>query len=197
MKLLLTSTGLANENIKKFFISQFDRLDNKKACLITSGRNSEEQFYIDESIKELEELGIGVTEFNIAKNDNIPNLEGFDIYYVCGGNTFYILDRMRKTHLDKILIDSVEKGEFFLGVSAGSIIAGPDIEVASLGDPNDINLKDLAGLKLVPFIITPHYNKKEEKDVEEFKQKRMGEQVMVLTDNQAVFVNEDGYKLIN
>ena len=68
MKLLLTSTGLANENIKKFFISQFDRLDNKKACLITSGRNSEEQFYIDESIKELEELGIGVTEFNIAKN---------------------------------------------------------------------------------------------------------------------------------
>jgi hypothetical protein len=58
VKLLLTSTGLTNENVKKFFIAQFDKLDNKTACIVTSGRNDEEQFYIDGSIKELEDLGI-------------------------------------------------------------------------------------------------------------------------------------------
>jgi len=191
MKLLLTSTGLNNENVKKFFISQFDRLDDKTACLVTSGRNEEEQFYIDESIKELSDLGITVTELNIAKNDIFPYLSAFDIYYVCGGNTFYILDRMRKTKIDRFLIDAVARGKFYLGVSAGSIIPGPDIEVAGLGDPNDVNLKDLTGLKLVPYIITPHYNQKEEKDVEAFKEKRKGEQVIALNDDQAIFI-EDG-----
>lgn len=42
MKLLLTSTGLTNENVKKFFVSQFERIDGKTVCLVTSGRNVEE-----------------------------------------------------------------------------------------------------------------------------------------------------------
>jgi len=191
MKLLLTSTGLTNESVKKFFISRFDALDNKTACIVTSGRNEEEQFYIDGSIKELESLGIKVVEFNVAKHESFVNFPLFDIYYICGGNTFYILDRMRKTGVDKILINAVKKGKFYLGVSAGSIIPGPDIEVAGLGDPNDVNLEDLTGLKIVPYIITPHYNQKEESDMEAFKEKRKGEQVIALTDDQAIFV-EDG-----
>lgn len=191
MRILLTSTGLTNENVKNFFISQFDRLDNKTACVVTSGRTQEEQVYIDESIKELEDLGIKVIEFNIAKHESFVNFPLYDIYYVCGGNTFYILDRMRKTGVDKILIDAVKKGKFYLGVSAGSIIPGPDIEVAGLGDPNDVSLENLTGLKLVPYIVTPHYNQKEESDVEAFKEKRKGEQVIELTDDQAIFI-EDG-----
>lgn len=196
MKLLLTSAGLANENIKEFFISQFDNLDNKTACIVTSGRNEEEQFYINSSIKELENLGIKVIEFNIAKHESFVNFPLYDIYYVYGGNTFYILDRMRKTGVDKILIDATNKRKFYLGVSAGSIIPGPDIEVAGLGDSNDVGLKDLTGLKLTNLIITPHYNQKEEKDVEEFKKKRKGEIVIAITDDHAVFVENGNYKII-
>ncbi len=194
MKLLLTSTGLINENIKKFFVSQFDRLDNKTACVITSGRTKEEQVYIVESLKELLDLGIKAAEVNIAKNDNFPNLPEFDIYYVCGGNTFYILDRMRKTGIDKILIEAVKNGKFYLGVSAGSIIPGPDIEISGwgeVGDTNDINMQDLTGFGLVPYLITPHYTEQEKTDVEAFKEKRKGEPVIDLTDDQAIFV-EDG-----
>lgn len=194
MKLLLTSTGLTNENVKKFFISQFDKLDNKTACIVTSGRNEEEQFYIDGSIKELEDLGIKVVEFNIAKHNSFVNFPKFDIYYICGGNTFYILDRMRKTGVDKILIDAVKKGKFYVGVSAGSIIAGPDIEIAGWKhgwDKNDVNLKDLTGFKLVSYIVTPHYEDKYKEVIEKFKEKRKGEQIIALTDDQAIFV-EDG-----
>lgn len=198
MKLLLTSVGLSTENLKNFFASQFDRLDNKKACIITSGRTEEEQFYIDYSKKEMSDFGVKVTEINIAKNDEFPDLSEFDIYYVCGGNTFYILDRMRKTGIDKVLIDAVKREKFYVGVSAGSIIAGPDIEVARIGngDQNDINLEDLNGLKLVKFIITPHYNNKEEKDVEDFRKKRKGEIIISITDDQAVFADYEGYKII-
>lgn len=196
MKLLLTSAGLANGNVKNFFISQFDRLDNKTACIVTSGRNEEEQFYISSSIKELEYLGIKVIEFNIAKHESFVNFPEYDVYYVCGGNTFYILDRMRKTGVDKILVTAVKNGKFYIGVSAGSIIPGPDIEVASLGDSNDVNLKDLTGLKLTSIIITPHYNQKEEKDVEEFKEKRKDAEVIALTDDQALFVEDNKKTLI-
>lgn len=196
MKLLLTSTGLKNEKIKDFFVSQFDRLDNKTACIVTSGRNEEEQFYIDGSIKELEDLGIKVVEFNIAKHNSFVNFREFDIYYVCGGNTFFILDRMRKTEVDKILIKAVKNNKFYIGVSAGSIIAGPDIEVAGLGDLNDVNLEDLTGLRLTPYIVTPHYNQKEESDVKAFGKKRIGETVIAITDDQAIFVKNGEYELI-
>jgi len=196
MKLLLTSTGLANEKVRNFFIDQFDRLDDKTACVVTSGRNDEEQFYVNESIKELEALGIKVTEINIAKKNEFPNLPEFDIYYVCGGNTFYILDRMKKTGIDKVLIEAVKKNKFYLGVSAGSVMAGPDIESSELGDPNDIKLMDLSGFKFVPFIIIAHYDKKNKKDCEDFINKRNGETVIPLTDNQAVFADKNGYEII-
>ncbi len=199
MKLLLTSAGLANEKITNFFISQFDKLSGKKACVVTSGRSEEEQLYIDESIKELEDLGIKVFEVNIAKNDNFPNLEEFDIYYVCGGNTFYILDRMRKTGIDKVLISAIKKEKFYLGVSAGSIIPGTDIEISGWGesgDSNDVNLQDLKGFGLAPCIISPHYTEKEKPGIDSFKEKRKGEQIIPLTDEQAVFVEDNNVILI-
>lgn len=191
MKLLLTSTGLANENIKKFFIAQFDRLDNKKACLIFTIREESDWQWLDQYDKELEEVGLEYDKVNISEENNFANLKEYDIYYVCGGNTFYILDRMRKTGMDKVLINAVKRGKFYLGVSAGSNIAGPDIEVANLGDSNDINLEDLTGLKLVSYITIPHYNQKDKDAIEKFKEKRKGEQVIALTDDQAIFI-EDG-----
>ena len=199
MKLLLTSAGLRSKNLKKFFVGQFDRLDDKTACIVTSGRTEEEQFYIDYSIKEIGDFGIKVTEINIAKNDNFSDLPEFDIYYVCGGNTFYILDRIRKTGMDKILIEAVRKNKFYIGVSAGSIITGPDIEISGVkhgGDRNDIKLEDLTGLKLVSFIVTPHFEEKYREAIEYFKKKRASETVITLTDNQAVFADENGYKII-
>ena len=89
---------------------------------------------------------------------------------------------------------AIKSGKFYLGVSAGSIIPGPDIEISGWGesgDTNDINLQDLTGFGLVPYLITPHYTGKEKVDIEAFKEKRKDEPVIELTDDQAIFV-EDG-----
>jgi len=196
MKLLLTSTGLTNQKISNFFVAQFDSLENKTACLIFTIKDESDWQWLPHYREELGGLGLSYDQINISEENNLSNLKEYDIYYVCGGNTFYILDRMRKTGLDRILIDAVKKGKFYLGVSAGSNIVGPDIKVASLGDPNDINLDDLTGLKLVSCITIPHYDKKDKSAIEKFKEKRKGEKVIPLTDDQAVFIEDDEMVLI-
>jgi len=193
MKLLLTSSGLANEKIKQFFINQFDRLDNKTAALITSIRTKEDHIYNTTAKKKLKSLGIEVREIDITKDDIYTSYPKFDIYYVCGGNAYYILDRMRATGMDKILIDAVKKGNFYFGVSAGSILAGPDIEAAGVGknaDINDIGLYNLGSFNLVPFIIFPHYTEENKKEVIGFKKYRFQEPVIALADNQAIHITE-------
>lgn len=198
MKLLLTSDGMTSRKIVDFFISQFDTLKDKRVCLIHTIREEGDWKWMDYYRKELGEIELKHDEINISEEKNLSGLIEYDIYYVCGGNTFYILDRMRKTGLDNVLISAVRGGKFYIGVSAGSIIAGPDIEAGGIGgaDINDVNLIDLSGLGLTSHIISPHYSAEEEKDVQDFKEKRTGESVITLTDNQAVFVEDEKVILI-
>jgi len=199
MKLLLTSTGLSNENVKQFFVNQFDRLDDKTAALVTCARNEEEQRWIDASKKELETLGVKVTEQNVALDDIFEEIPDYDIYYVCGGNTFHILDRMRKTRMEKVLVDAAGRGKIYIGVSAGSVLAGPDIKIIGRkinGDVNDIGLTDLVGLHLTPFLIYPHYGEENKNEVIDFKKYRFQEPVVALTDNQALYISDEENVLI-
>ena len=193
MKLLLTSDGLTSDNIRKVVISQFNSFEGVKVCLIHTVREESDWEYMKYYDQELKGLGLKYDAINISDDKSFSDLPDYGIYYVCGGNTFYILDRMRKTGLDKVLIEAVRKGKLYIGVSAGSIIAGPDIEAAGIAgaDENDVELSDLSGLKLTEYIITPHYTIEEEKEVRDFREKRNRELVIALADEQAVFV-EDG-----
>lgn len=197
MKLLLTSTGLTNQKIRDFFVSQFDMLNDKKACLIFTVRQESDWQWLEHYDAELRGIGLQYEKINISEEKDLSNLLDYDVYYICGGNTFYILDRLRKTNLDKVILNAIEDGKFYVGVSAGSIIAGPDIEVAGIGDgdENDINLSDLKGFELVPFHISPHYTEQDKNDVEEFYNKR-NEAIIALTDEQALFVTNEEVILI-
>jgi len=197
MKLLLTSTGLTNQKIRDFFISQFSTLEDKKACLVFTIREESDWQWIEHYDNELKSIGLQYDGINISEEKDLSDLQGYDIYYICGGNTFYILDRLRKTNLDKVILKAIESDKFYVGVSAGSIIAGPDIEVAGIGDgdENDINLSDLSGFGLVPFHISPHYTEQDKSDVEEFYNKR-NEAIIALTDDQALFVTDKEVLLV-
>ena len=93
--------------------------------------------------------------------DLAEHLASFDVLYIQGGNTFYLLDQMRQSGADTIIQELVAAhGAVYCGVSAGSIVAGPEIAVAGWSpdwDRNEVALTDLTGLHLVPFIISPHY----------------------------------------
>jgi len=89
------------------------------------------------------------------------HLAGFDALYIQGGNTFHLLDQMRRSGADRIIPDLVAgHGTVYCGVSAGSIVAGPEIGIAGWSpdwDRNEVGLTDLTGLRLIPIILSPHY----------------------------------------
>jgi dipeptidase E len=199
MKLLLTSDGLNDRKVIDFFVGQLDGFENKKACVVATRQSEEHQVYIDAARKELEGLGIAVDVANISEDVDASVLSEYDIYYGCGGNTFYILDRMRRTGMDQVLAKAIREGKFYVGVSAGSILVGSDIEISgwgAAGDPNDIGLQDLSGFGIVPYLVYPHYTEKDRDAVLSFGARRDGEPIVALTEEQALYVGDEGTFLI-
>jgi len=197
-KLLLTSTGFANENI----INQFNKLIDKPISQIkilfvpTAARSQEELKYVEESKKELFELGILKTNLRIINLDKpvlFEEVKNFDMIYVCGGNTFYLLKKIRESGFDKVIKKFVALGKLYFGVSAGSILVCPNIEIAKPFDENDINLTDLTGLNLIDVVVSPHYCLEDKSIIDSFKKKN---KVIPLTDNQALLILGDKIKLI-
>lgn len=199
-KLILTSTGFASQNISNRFLSLINKPVSKIKVIFvpTAARSEEELKYINEAKKEL--LDIKIQENNI-KTLNLNNpikyeeIKDYDAMYVCGGNTFYLLKKVRESGFDKAITEFVKKDKLYFGVSAGSIIVCSNIEIASPCDENDVNLKDLKGLNLVDVIVSPHYCEKERQDVEKFK-KKSKIPVITLTDSQALLVIDDNKEII-
>lgn len=193
MNLLLTSQGLSSKALTDFVKNRFKDVTLQKAALIYTIREPEDKQWMSYRYEEFKAAGIkNFDEINISKEVDLSDLKGYDIYYVCGGNTFYILDRIKKTGLDKTLMKEIKKGKLYIGSSAGSIIMGSNIniaEVGEMGDENDIELKDLKGFNLVNFEIFPHYEAKEDRYIKEYKAKTKNK-IIALTDTQGLLVDE-------
>lgn len=197
MKLILTSSGI-NKAIQIAALDFFKANKKPKLAFIYTIRDPSDELWLRESLEEFELLKADYEKINISEKRDFSRKNYFDIYYVAGGNTFYILDRLKKTNLFSTIKKAVADGKIYIGTSAGSIIAGPDIEIAGFGpsgDENDIHLKNLSGLGLVNFLVYPHYLKKEKAVVEKFY-KLSKKPIIVLADGQAIIVSGNRRKLI-
>lgn len=80
-------------------------------------------------------------------------IEASDIIYVGGGNSFLLLQEMRRSGADTIITEAVTNGKPYIGESAGAVVAGPDI--GYIRDMDDAKaaplLHDSRGLGLVDF----------------------------------------------
>lgn len=195
MKLLLTSAGFVNKEVSDLFLKLLNKpVDQVKIAFIpTASRTEEEIKYVEESRRELLDLGIkNIVTLNLDHKIKTDEIKYFDAIYVCGGNTFYLLSKIFESGLDKILKDY--QG-LYVGVSAGSIVVGPNIEISAPWDENDIKLVDTTGLGIVNFAVAPHYQRKEKSIIDEI-QSRVEYEIIRLTDNQAVFVDGDKKEFI-
>jgi dipeptidase E len=78
-----------------------------------------------------------------------------DAVFVGGGNTFRLLDTMRRLKLLDTLRQRVQHGTPYLGISAGTNLACPTIQTT-----NDMPIvwpESLESLGLVPFQVNTHY----------------------------------------
>lgn len=194
MKLFLTSTGLEDKDIARFFAMSFLPKEFKElSFLVVSIQDSEQDaFYLEKTLNEIKDTGVhNIDVFKLSDKKFVAK-KGYDVVFVCGGNTFDYLDRIRKTGLEKFIIDFSKKdNSLYVGVSAGSVIAGPNIEIAGWGkegDPNNINLQNLKGLGLTDFIIYPHYREELKAELDDFKRKT-DYQIIELKDDQAVMLD--------
>ena len=165
--IVLTSCGIRKEGFKNRFyeIVSKEELNNKKVLYITTasdGEDDDDKSWMDEEYKTILDLGINESNIIEYKIGNDININDFDIIYMMGGNTFYLLNIIRNTGFDKIIKDFINNGKIYIGSSAGSEILGNSVDIALGYDENKVNMKDFTGLKIVDALIVPHSNRKEE-----------------------------------
>ncbi|HRZ30475.1 MAG TPA: Type 1 glutamine amidotransferase-like domain-containing protein [Candidatus Paceibacterota bacterium] len=201
MKLFLTSAGFADQNLRSFFIGNLGESPvNLRVVMLALIKDSEEKFYVDLSRKELEEIGFTSIKFiNLNEGLEPKALEKFDLVYVCGGNTFAIYKKIKESGFAGKIEELVKDDKLiYIGVSAGSIIAGPDIEIAgwgSEGDENEVGLQELKGLGLTEVSVFPHYHEELKDEVEAFRRK-VSYPVVELRNDQLVYVEGDNWEII-
>lgn len=198
--LLLTSAGF--NGVKDEIIKIFQKPANqiKLAHIITASKAEEDRSYVRKQERVMTEYGIQVEDVDIeGKNEQELReiLKNKDVIYVEGGNTFYLLKYVRESGFDKVVKELINKGIIYIGVSAGSYVACPTIEMATWkhADNNVVGLTDLTGMNLVPFLMSVHYEP-QHKDIIKSEMAKTNYPVKILTDQQALLVKDEQVELV-
>jgi len=193
-KILLTSTGLEHKAIADTFLSITPQKPERMKILFipTASRTPEEMFFIKKSINEL--LSVGVQNKNIFwfdPDDNSTHLTNTQVdgIYIGGGNTFYLLHKLKECGYFSKIHKWVEDGLFYVGASAGSVVASPDINYISCMDVNDIGLNETSAFSFVPLSIIPHYTNDLAAIVNGIRSS--GKEVVTISDNEALVIQGD------
>lgn len=200
--LLLTSDGFDGENVRGEILKILPKpvSQTKLAHIITASKPEKSKNYVERDKRQMAKLGIQVEDIDIegkTENQLRKLLKNKDVVYVQGGNTFYLLKYIKQSGFDKIVKELIKKGIIYIGVSAGSYVACPTIEMASWKhqDRNIVDLKDLTALNFVPFLMTVHYEPKY-KPILEKEIPNASYPVKILRDNQALLIKNGKVKLV-
>lgn len=197
--ILLTSAGMdVKEEILKILPKPANQ--TKVAHIITASKVEGDLSYLEKENQIMRKVGLDVESVDIegkTENELRILLKNKDIIYVQGGNSFYLLKHARESGFDKVVKEFIENGIIYIGVSAGSYIACPTIEMAAWKhqDKNTVGLTDLTALNLVPFLLSVHYKPKY-KDVLKEAITKTKYPVRILTDDQALLIRNGEVKLV-
>ena len=165
------------------------------AFIPTASIHEEYTQYVEDGRAALDALGLIVKELEItqcSKNEIEEVLTNCDCIYVSGGNTFFLLQELRKTGADKYIIEQVEKGKLYIGESAGAMILAPNVEYAK--DMDDCysltsGVEDFVGLGIVGFYPVVHFDSYPfEKAAWEVVNKNSHLPLKIITNQQAIAV---------
>ena len=191
-------------DVAKFLPNCVKNLQGMKVAFIPTAAEVEKiTFYVKKWWEALENLGMQITELNISTTEasKIKNtIENADCIYVSGGNTFYLVQELKKTGTDELIKQHILAGKLYIGESAGAVITAPNIEYVSLMDDPEKGkeLTGFEGLNIVDFSTVPHLwcfpFEKAAKEVIS----RYGESLTfkAISNTQALRVDEEGVKTL-
>lgn len=180
-----------------------EEIDNKKVAFIpTASLHEGYTGYVGSARKLFKKLGASVTEIDIsteAYSTIQAVFEDANVIYFTGGNSFFLMDQLRKTETDELLKKELANGKLMIGESAGAIICAPTIQYIEQMDekPEDYSQEDNEGLDLIDFYVLPHYltapfKKITERIMAEFSDLN----ICAINNHQAIIVNDEGSKVI-
>lgn len=167
MKLLLTSGGLSNASIVTALQELVDKpFQESSVAFVPTAANvyRGDKQWIIEDLRKLQELGfrsIDLIDISAVEKDLwLPGFESADVLLFEGGSTFHLMHWIKKSGLEALLPEML-KTKVYMGISAGSIVAGPSLDLkmtpALYGEPT-ASYTDDKGLGFFDTLIRVHVN---------------------------------------
>ena len=202
MEMLLMSYLAGTESITKKYLSKM--VSNKIVFIPTAGNVEPYTGYIDEGVEMLKSLGYELEIIDISKYDEdyLKNkLSKTECICISGGNTFYLLQELKKKNLIGLLYERIKEGLFYIGESAGAIIMSENIEYSQMMDDKSIasELDDYTGVNVFKHYVLPHigeypFEESTQKILENYQDKIS---LVAINNSEAILVNDSGYTIYN
>jgi dipeptidase E len=127
----------------------------------------------------------------------LQELYDCDLIHLSGGNTFQFLENINKRKFKDFLLKYLKKGGLLVGISAGSYVMTPTIEITTLYKDNP-PIIDYTAMNLVDFEFLPHYQNKEGMLDIFLKYSKNNEErtIYLCKDDSGIYVNDDEVELI-
>lgn len=161
-----------------------------------ASESDRERKYFNKTKKYYEAMGINNLIYIDLEEEydetRVDDLSKYDVIHLSTGNTFKFLNLLNKRGMTSKLVDYSKDGGILVGVSAGGIIMGKDIDIAKFADVNEVGLDDFSSLDLLGFTVKPHWDKWEHR-IDDFKRYAMEDdkKIYVLRDGEAIVVEGD------
>ena len=172
-KILLTSTGFENDNIKNKFLELLN-CDVSKAkilFIITAANAPDAVRILSKCLDDLTNCNIpdeNITIYDMHKLLTQDEINKYNAIYVCGGSTKYLVDRIDEIDFKPLIDKYIENGGIYIGVSAGSVAASGNYQNGLCLIKNNLDVHCGSGTE--NGIITTDND-------------------ILLTDNQAIFID--------
>ena len=202
MEILLMSYLAGAKSITKKYLSKM--VSNKIIFIPTAGNVEPYTGYIDEGVEMLKSLGYELEIIDISKYDEdyLKNkLSKTECICISGGNTFYLLQELKKKNLIGLLYERIKEGLLYIGESAGAIIMSENIEYNQIMDDKSIasELDDYMGVNVFNHYVLPHigeytFEESTQKILENYQDKIS---LVAINNSEAILVNDSGYTIYN
>ena len=139
-QLFLCSYFAGVKNLFRQYASE-KQLGKHVLFIPTAGNVEEYRGYIDEALQTFADLGFQVEILDISACDRETaqaKIFQSKLLYVSGGNTFYLLQELKKKQLLSLIKEQIADGMVYVGESAGAIITTKDIDYNKLMDDKGV-----------------------------------------------------------